>query len=286
MTDIQSTQAFALAVSGDGGSLDAAQAWTNVVINYPSRQVDVGLVQALLPFSRTGTDDPVKVASAYAMVVVRGVPDWPISRAWTYTLENDFYVLSTMNETFVCNLSVDPPSWAIWGTGDDPRWRAWIGKQWIANLPYEEAYGSNVLVGDKALGTLFFLNPESATDESADFSISAVVPFKRVITGQIAIRGRAYAGCPGVEVTGSTGDLHNDQYADVELLTSDDEGATYDSQGIRTVVSGDYTNRLDWYSLGSMRAPGRLFRVVDYGALTRVDDLEMPDGDGQDTPKS
>jgi hypothetical protein len=278
VTDLQASQGFSLVVAGVGGDAKAAQAFAQVVLNYPSDDVRVAQGFALAPYSRSGGDDTVRAAQAFVLAVVRGLPDWPVCRAWTFTLDgHDFYVLNTVLETFVCDLSADPPAWSIWGTGDDPKWRGWVGKQWVASLPYEETFGSNVLVGDTATGTLYFLNPAQATDDSGDFDINDAVPFKRVITGQIALRGRSYVDCLGVEVTGSVGEVPNSSLTAVELFTSDDSGNTYTSHGELTVAQGTYDTRLDWYSLGSMTAPGRLFRVVDYGALIRIDDLEMPD---------
>lgn len=282
MTDLKSGQAFSLAAIGGGGTLSAAQVWSTVVINYPSYDVRASFVEVKSAYARSGTDDFVKVKQAFAMVVVRGLPDWPVCRAWTFTLDgHDYYVLNTVNETFVCDLSMDPPAWYIWGTDESAKWRGWVGRQWIATLPYEETFGTNVVVGDKALASLYFLNPEQAADDNADFSVEGQVPFKRVITGQVMLRGRDYVDCPGVEITGSVGDLSNGTLTAVELLSSDDSGNSYTSHGELSVLAGEYAARLDWYSLGSMTAPGRLFRVVDYGALTRVDDLEMPDAKSQ-----
>jgi hypothetical protein len=45
--------------------------------------------------------------------------------------------------------------------------------------------------------------------------------------------------------------------------------------GVLTIQEGDRSFRLEWQSLGSMRAPGRLFTISDYGAMRRVDGLEM-----------
>lgn len=278
MTDLQSTQAVVLTVAGGGGSLSASSVWGLVIVNRPSQEVRAAAAQALLPLGRSGADDFVRVSQVVVMAVVRGLPDWPVSRAWTYTLDgHDYYVLTTMDETFVCDLSVDPPAWSVYGSGDLDKWRAWVGRQWNAALPFEEAYGSNVLAGDSATGTLYFLNPAKATDDDPDFSVDDQRPFKRVVTGQVMIRGNDYVDCPGVLVSGSVGELLDDTLTGVELFTSDDKGHSYTSHGTVDVQQGDYEARMDWLSLGAMSAPGRLFRVVDYGALTRVDDLEMPD---------
>jgi hypothetical protein len=277
MTDVDVSQGFTL-LAVEGASIDVAQSFALVVFNYPALTLDVAQTFVSIPYGRSGVDDVITVSQSFTLVVVRGLPEYPISRAWTYTLDShDMYLLNNLDDTLVCDLSQDPPAWFIWGTGDDTKWRGWIGRQWGAVLPYEEAFGSNVLVGDKATGTLYFLNPEQATDDDGSFEREAPVPFRRVVTGQLTARGRDYVSCPAVEVMGSVGDVSNTEYVSVELFTSDDMGHSYDSHGSLTVTPDDYTVRLDWQSLGSFTAPGRLFQLVDYGALTRIDDWEMPD---------
>lgn len=277
MTDAQATQAFAFSTGKSSGDAKASQIIPLAVVNYPSEEVRASLA---IPQVVNVRDDEVTIYQAIVMVVMRGLPEWPICRAWTYTLDgHDFYVLNTVNETLVCDLSIDPPSWFVWGSGDSPLWRGWIGKQWSASLPSEDAFGSNILVGDRANGTLYFLNPELPADDNADFSEDTTAPFRRVITGQIVIRGRSSVPCYGVELTGSPPQLYDSALNSVELLISDNRGASYISCDSITVEENDYGQRFDWLSLGSMDSPGRLFQIVDYGALTRVDDLETPDAE-------
>jgi 2-methylcitrate dehydratase PrpD len=38
-----------------------------------------------------------------------------------------------------------------------------------------------------------------------------------------------------------------------------------------TVTAGEFTPELSWYSLGQIGAPGRLFKIVDDGAVARID---------------
>lgn len=278
MTDAKSTQAFVQTVDVAGDAVaTATQIVPMAVINFPAESVDS--YQAFSQVASKRSDD-AKVYQAFAMVVVRGLPDWPVCRVWTFTLDgHDYFVLNTIDETLVCDLSMDPPSWYVWGTGNDVRWRGWLGRQWIAKLPNEEGFGSNILVGDRVTGTLYFLNPDGVADDNADFSVDDLVPFKRVITGQVVIRGRSSIPCYGVEMTGSPPQLGNADITAVELFVSDDRGASYVSCGTIYVTEGDYDQRFDWLSLGSMNSPGRLFQMVDYGALTRVDDLVIPDAE-------
>jgi len=61
----------------------------------------------------------------------------------------------------------------------------------------------------------------------------------------------------------------------VKLSTSDDQGHTYDDHDTFSISNADYEFRAEWWSLGSFSAPGRLFKITDYGALQRIDYLEM-----------
>lgn len=275
MTDAQVSQSFALAIDEVGGEAKVSQMMPLAVINYPSDEVKA---QQALSYAVNKRTDDVEIYQAFAMVVVRGLPEWPICRAWTFTLDgHDFYVLNTVEETLVCDLSTEPPSWFVWGSGDSSLWRGWVGRQWIAKLPSEDAFGTNILVGDRVNGTLYFLNPQLPADDNPDFDVESTQSFRRVITGQVVIRGRTAVPCYGVELTGSPPQLYDDTLNTVELLISDDRGSSYVSCGIITVEENSYDQRFDWLSLGSMTSPGRLLQIVDYGALTRVDDLEIPD---------
>lgn len=275
MTILDTTQAFGFVADVTTGNITAFQTVALAVVNFPSQDVRSYQALSYIPIKK---NDVAVVSQVFAMVVVRGLPEYPICRAWTYTLDgHDFYVLNTVNETLVCDLSIEPPSWFVWGSGDSDIWRGLIGNQWLASLPNEESLGSNVLVGDRANGTLYFLNPELPTDDNPDFGQTSVAPFRRVITGQAIVRGRDAVPCFGVEMYGSPPQLYNSSLNQAELLISDDRGGSYVSCGTITVEANASDQRFDWLSLGSMNAPGRLFQVVDYGALTRIDDLDMPD---------
>ncbi|MBA4174704.1 MAG: hypothetical protein C0511_19140 [Hyphomicrobium sp.] len=95
------------------------------------------------------------------------------------------------------------------------------------------------------------------------------------------IKGREVMPCYAVWLTTDMGAPAYDG-AGVRLLTSDDGGRTFDDHGLVTVTAGEFSPELSWYSLGQIGAPGRLFKIVDDGAIVRIDGLEMndPDDDG------
>lgn len=276
MTDARSSLARVFSLA-EGSSFGLSFGHVYVAANYPAEELRLSNVQA---FVVPELDTTVKVTLARVFVVGRGRVSPRFLRAWTFTLDgHDFYVLHMPTETLVYDLSSE--RWHVWGSDDAALWRGWLGRQWITNLPTAQNYGSNIVVADDSRSTLYFLSPEDAVDDSGNFDIDEPRPFKRVLTGQVTLRGRSWTPCNGVSIMGSVGQLLNETYNTVELETSDDIGVTYVSHGTCEVVDGDPLARLEWLSLGSMTAPGRLFRVTDYGALVRVDDLSTVDEDAE-----
>lgn len=247
---------------------------TRALINFPTESINISdeLVRAVA----MRTND-IRVSDIFIRTVVKGVVERPRVRAWTFTLDShDFYIFQTINETLVCDLSNG--RWYIWGTGSLDRWRVHTGISWQRSLAASTVYGSNIVAGDNILGTLYLLDPEGSADEHPNSSF-ANIPFRRVVVGQIALRGRASVPCWGIEIYGSIGEQSSADYVSVTLYTSDDRGHTFDSQGTQDISVADYSARLDWLSLGQMQAPGRLVMVEDYGALIRIDGMETPDAE-------
>ena len=157
-----------------------------------------------------------------------------------------------------------------------------LGTTWNANLgaimkTLGGATQSSVVVGDGVTGSLYFLDPLLREDD--DPTGVPGQPFSRTVTGQLAVRGHTFFPCAAVELTGSNGSAAGGLVnADVELTISDDKGYNYWSAGALAVDPGVYDVTLAWRSLGSFTGPGRLFRFTDYGAIDRVDGLDVPDG--------
>ncbi len=224
----------------------------------------------------------IDVTQATALVVCRGLVAHPRILVWTFTLDgHDFLVVGLQDQTLVHDFLSN--KWYTWGTGpDDGGWRAVLGQNWNANLgTIMKALGgqnqSNVICGDEINGALYFLDPELAEDDDSEGTPG--LQFSRIFTGQLSLRGHDYVACDAVELTGSTGEAP-EGLADnsVTLSISDDKGHSYWSAGAHNVASGIFDETLSWRSLGSFTGPGRLFRVTDYGALARIDGLDIPDG--------
>lgn len=247
--------------------------------------VDEAAASKLVAYAIAGSPaDEAAVPKLVAYVVIGPPPTVGVLRmlTWTFTLDDhDFLVIQLLEMTLVYDFLVE--KWYTWGSGiAADGWQAARGQNWNANLggimPDLGGYAqSNVVCGDGETGALYFLDPELAEDYSSEGDPGQ--PFNRTITGQISMRGNDYVSCPGVEVTSSAGESAGGLVdGSVELTISDDKGHSFWSAGSLTPNVSDYDFVLSWGSLGSFTGPGRLFRITDYGALARVDGLDIPDG--------
>lgn len=254
----------------DAPELRATQAGLMTVAIWPADFINVSQAQVL---TVSATDKEIQVSQLGMMVVAKGRVEDPKVRAWTFTLDgHDYYVLRLGNsETLVYDVYAE--QWYTWGSSESALWRAHCGRNWLGGRNF--SLYTNVIVGDDGNGALYFLDPDGFADDDALAGSEIQRPFLREITGQIPMRGYDAKSCYGVSLMGSIGEVDT-TLTGVTLFTSDDDGHSYDDQGTLDVTPGEYQTRLDWNSgLGSFTAPGRLFIVRDYGALQRVDWLDM-----------
>lgn len=282
--EVRSSQAGAFALTGGDGvaapSVQVSQASVMALGIFPTEELRVSSAGALLLVDEHAKD--VNVTQATTMVLALGRIKDPNVRAWTFTLDgHDFYVLTVGDqETLVFDVATG--EWFTWGSDDLDVFQAKVGINWTGSGRLGNAYGSNVLVGHDTAGTVFLMAPDEATDDHATVGEDIKTAFDRKVTAQTVIdAGYSFPPCFGVQLFGSIGDYDVDVAgADlaVELEYSDDRGQSWVSAGSLTPPSGEFDFRLNWQSLGSMRAPGRLFRVTDRGALQRLDGFEIEDG--------
>jgi hypothetical protein len=220
----------------------------------------------------------INVSQVVILLAARGRVNDPKIRAWTFTLDgHDYYVLRLGNrETLVYD--THSQAWYVWGSDEGDLWRAYNGCNWLGGTTQGGGYGSNIVVGDDGNGSLYFLDPDSEVDDDSLLGEAVPRTFQRVVQGQVVTKGYQSERCYGVQLTGSIADVDDPTYTDVTLSISDDQGETYTDCGTITVEQDAPNARLHWRSLGSIRNPGRLFKIVDYGALTRIDSLDMDNG--------
>lgn len=271
---IQASTASVFALSGGAsGSLQAAQTFAFAVANFPTAELRASKTEANAVTG--GATRSLQSSQAYVTVVCRGRVDNPQIRAWTYTLDgHDYYVLRLGNtETLVFDLTTEQV--AVFGSHETDLWRAYTGQNWQGGNYQARDLGSSVLVGDDGNGALYFLNTDRSYDDDAVEGGARLRDFPRVVTGQITTRSFDAVPCYGVQLGGSIGKATDAALTAITLFTSDDQGVTYDEHDTITVPNSDYDARVEWWSLGSIFSPGRLFKVRDSGALNRIDFLEM-----------
>lgn len=250
----------------------ASQAGVMALANFPTEEIRASQAGVMALTSASGD---VRVSQAAVMVLARGRVQDPKIRAWTFTLDgHDFYVIRLgRDKTLIYDRLSE--QWYNWGSGTDDTWRAFNGQNWEGAMgSLARIYGSNVLVGDDGNGALYFLNPDQYLDDDALEGSDVPRTFLRRITGQVPTRSVDFIDDFGVQLTGSIGKMDQASLTAVTLYTSDDQGETYDDQGTITIANGAVDERVEWRSLGSYNAPGRLYRVEDVGALQRIDYLE------------
>jgi len=275
---IRVSQAGIQAVAEGEVDIRVSQAGTMVVGVVPTEFVQLSQAGVQVV---TEADTDIRLSQAGIMVVARGRVQSPYLRVFTFELDGHWFWVCNLPTGYTLVYDVYAQQWYIWGSGDGSTWRPFHGTNWLGCGPLMQTYGSNVVAGDDGNGTLYMLNPSLATDDDALQGSAGPRPFLRQVTGQVTTRSRDYISCYGVRLGGSVGE-NDASLTEVTLYVSDDDGHTYDDMGTVTVEAGDYVAgiaRVDWDSgLGSYTMPGRLFRIEDYGALQRIDYLEM-DGD-------
>lgn len=253
-------------------AIRVSQAGAIVVSAFPADGVRASQAGALAVSDAHGGN--IRVAQAGVIVVAAGRVASPRVRAWGYTLDEHSHYVIRLGTQATLEYDLKTGMWAVWGSNAGPLWKAFTGINW-PGAGEQRALGSHVVVGDDANGSLYILDPDGEADDDPLDGSDTPRPFTRKVTGQVAFRGTARQPCAGVELLGSIGQQDSASLTAVTLYASDDRGGTYRAMGTIDVEPGETGKRLDWRQLGSMTAPGRLFRVEDDGALKRIDSLSM-----------
>lgn len=271
-----SSQLFVRSVDEPEPPGEVAQLLTRTVFNYPS---DDGEVSQIYLRSVDESEPPGQVSQLLVRAIVRGHVENPRIRAWTFTLDgHDYYVLR-LADILTLVYDVYSEQWVDWQDFTHAYWRPNIGTTWIGASALAHNFGSSVVAGDDTWGLLWFLDPNQPFDEHPDSSApEQEVYFERITMGQVPMRGRENLSCYAAWLTTDMGAPAYDG-AGVRLEISDDAGVTFDDQGTIAVVAGANYPELFWGSMGQIEAPGRLFKIVDDGAIARIDGLEMNDPD-------
>jgi hypothetical protein len=249
-----------------------------VVFNFASQSLQTSQSDVHV-ISKSG-NVPVQVSQLDYDVVYRGKTFDPTLRAWNFTLDShEFYVLRLGdNKTLIYDLSTDQWSW--WATDTLQYWRPNTGTNWSASGSIPFTYGSNVITGDSNFGILWVVNPEQGYDDVTTPEgrlAGQIAKFPRVATGQMLSRGRMTLSCYQTYLV-TEGGRPAYENASVTLSYSDDNGNSFVNASEPVIVQpGDYTQEIVWRSLGLIKSPGRIFRVQDDGAISKITELTVYD---------
>jgi hypothetical protein len=263
-------------ISSAAGNIQISQADTAAVYNFPAEEIQTSQVDVQISFQGASK---IQVSQVDVIAIFRGRFEDITVRAWTFTLDgHDFYVLR-LNETETLIYDTSTEQWVNWDSHGLPIWRVRCGINWIEGQSIGDTYGSNIVAGDDQKGILWVLDPQQSYDDAIleDAPVQEVT-FPRIVMGQVPMTGRQVLPCYALFLIGDNfGPLTDVFTPQITLEYSDDAGKTYHSAGTIEVTPGTVNQSYEWYSLGQIEAPGRLFRLTDTGVFTRIDSLTMND---------
>jgi hypothetical protein len=201
------------------------------------------------------------VDDVYSVVLVDALLlQAPLEQGWAFTFDGHvFYVLnSTPGASLVYDITTG--QWHGWVTAGEDVWNMHRGLVWKGR----------VLGADFFAPRIWELDSDASLDEG-------VLPIERVVSGFQPFRGQASVRQGSLRLTARRGDV--DDAATISLRFSDDGGRTWSAYREVTLPSGERRSRVEFRSLGRMRAPGRLWELSDTGSLVRIDGVDT-DVDG------
>lgn len=193
----------------------------------------------------------------YALAVYgEGAPEDFRLRAWSFTMDgHKFYVLK-LGElgTYICD-TTNGNNWYKWETAGYNYWNAVLGLNW----------NGRVLAASVTENIIWEVKPEVWNDEG----------FKDIVHVSTAIlnqTGREYISHDELRLSVSSG-FNDSLNPRITLEYSDDRGVTYETATDGTIVltDDDFKQEVEWISLGSFTAPGRVIRITDVGGPLRID---------------
>jgi len=248
-------------------TFEYTDAWTDPVRQLAARTVTLSAGGASAEV-HVGAGDvegarlQMHVDDAYAVLLVDALLlQAPLEQGWAFTFDgHTFYVLNSLpSGSLVYDFTTQ--QWYTWITAGESAWNMHRGIMWRGR----------VLGADFFAPKVWELDSDVGLDEG-------VLPIERVVTGFQPIRGQSAIRQGSVRLTARRGDPSADD-ATVSLRFSDDGGRTWSRTYEVALPAGDAKSRIEYRSLGRMRAPGRLWEFSDVGGLVRIDGVDT-DMDG------
>lgn len=132
----------------------------------------------------------------------------------------------------------------------------------VFNFEIGLTYDDRIIGGDNQGPELWLLDAESQLDQGFK-------PIRRVVTGVVSVRSRDAVSVWGLDVD-ATVDSYSYAEATMELSISDNGGVTYVDIATKELTTDDNGYPISFRSLGTIRAPGRVFRIEDFGGPVTI----------------
>lgn len=264
----RSTKASAL-IAG-AGQPQSQVAFAHTLVSYGPPQAHLADTSAgshLMACTSGATNVTAKISQGATLVAyASGIPGDSRQDAWTFIMDGHrFYVLPLGPEG----------DWAY-----DTTTKEWCQLQTQGfdglNFTHGTMWDLRVMGGDALYPFLLELDPNQPFDD-------AFRPVEHVVTGGVATRGRHAIGVANFTLTASVGDDAT-IVQPISLAFSDDNGVTW-SPEFPIPLTDVSSQLLIWNALGSFAAPGRVFRITDFGGPIRLDgaDCVLTVGSGADS---
>jgi hypothetical protein len=177
-----------------------------------------------------------------------------LERAWSFSLDGHvFYVLSAVRGASLV-YDTTTGQWLQWVTGGRAYWNMFSGITWRGR----------VLAADASSPSIWELDPATTKDEGS-------LPIERTVTGFQPIRGRESAPQGSLRITAHREGPLDPAGVAITMRFSDDGGATWSQPREVTMLPTDYSKRIEYRSLGRLRAPGRIWEFTDAGGLVSIE---------------
>lgn len=232
----------------------------------PSRYADTGMIVGLVPWAR---NDNIRArVGQMASLIVWGsaILVDARQRSWAFVLDGHwFYVLDLGAQGTFC-YDITTKQWCEFQTESHVGWNMRNGIAWDVT--------ARPIGADSNYPFVWELVPENTLDEGFR-------EIDHVVTGGVPSRSRTFHSVSALRVAASAGYVYgnaNNVPGDIyfDLQFSDDNGNTWNTSPEPLLLAeGNFSQDLQWRSLGAFMAPGRIFQISDSGGLTRIDGADI-----------
>lgn len=247
---------------GGGFSTSLRVEAQNVVVS-GGQAAEYGRVTAQHVVLPLGGNTGVLRVPAQNVVVIAAegvIPPLPEARSsFAFYLDGHFFygIHVEGQGTFVLDRTTN--QWAQYASGSLELWNARYHIKWNDTF-YASSLTDNSVVS---------IDPDSVLDDS--FRVNEFT-----VTGRLESQSRRWIANADAQLFGSIG-LRGGA---VNLSFSDNEGDTFSPDRTVNMAANARDANIIFYNLGSIRAPGRIYKITDEGALRRIQSLKVQLGGG------